>query len=250
MFNPAYLEAFEHYHMLDIYGLLYIYDTDNIKLDKVGDGWYITYDNSRFEIGPYYIDKHGYKHKLEDVHLSDYTQLSDVYVLQGTEHLHYKYNEQDIYDISSDMYYYPSVNIKYPYTPGTYLESLGFEKGLRTGSYFEKMFDNTNYYTFRIDKPKEVANKIGNVSILIQGKDLEVALAYEDYVISGAEAKYDYSDKRNFEYLQFVSDNQCSSYYEVEDSFLDECNDIEDAINMIADSQELPISAFGADASI
>ena len=63
-----------------------------------------------------------------------------------------------IYDISSDMYYYPSVNIKYPYSPGSYLASLGYERELRTGSYYSNIFDGTNFYTFEIDDPVEIAN--------------------------------------------------------------------------------------------
>lgn len=138
--------------------MVHILDYRCSPIDKVGDNWYITYDKSRFEIGPYYIDSNGSMHMLSDVDFNDYDALSDVYVLKDTSRLHFKYDEQSIYGIEDDMYYYPSVNIKYPYSPGSYLESLGFKDQLRTGSYFSNAFDSSNYYVFRLDDPQEIAN--------------------------------------------------------------------------------------------
>lgn len=37
LFNPSYLEAFNNYHLLDIYGLIYVNDIDFPIFDKVGD---------------------------------------------------------------------------------------------------------------------------------------------------------------------------------------------------------------------
>ena len=56
LFNPSYLEAFNSYHMFDIYGIVYLHDLDNPYIDKSGDGWSITYGKSRLDIGPYYFD--------------------------------------------------------------------------------------------------------------------------------------------------------------------------------------------------
>ncbi len=64
---------------------------------------------------------------LSDVNFNDYDALADAYVVKGVGKLHFKYDEESVYDITDDMYYYPSVNIKYPYSPGSYLESLGFK---------------------------------------------------------------------------------------------------------------------------
>lgn len=124
-----------------------------------------------------------------------------MYVLKGPDRLHFKYDEEMIFDISSDLYYYPSINIKYPYTPGTYLQSLGYENELRTGSFFANVFDDGNYYVFRIDNAKDIADKIGNVSIGIQARDMNVLMAFEDYLSSEASDMYDAADPRNFEFL-------------------------------------------------
>lgn len=248
LFNPTYLEVFNNYHLFDTYGLIYTNDIDHPIVDKVGDNWYISYDKSRFAIHPYYIDQNGFKCMLSDVDFNEEDALSDVYVLKSYDRLHFKYNEEMIYDISSDMYYYPSINIKYPYSPGSYLEQLGFKNELRSGSFFSNAFDDTNYYSFRIDDPAEIADLIGNVSIGIEARDLEIITVFEDYISSDALNKYDYLDTRNFEHLQFFNISDDTSYdwkhpvtEILDDSKVLTCDDLEKAIDKLG-TDEIPTS--------
>ena len=88
---------------------------------------------------------------------------------------------------------------------------------------------------FRIDDPTDIANRIGRVSIAVEAKDTETALAFEDYVSSGDINKYDDSDIRNFEHLQFVTAEGKSMPASIElspdeEARVLECADIEEGM--------------------
>lgn len=192
---------------------------------------------------------------LSDVDFNDEDALSGAYVLKGWDRLHFKYDEQMIYDISSDLYYYPSVNIKYPYSPGTYLESLGYENELRPGSYYSNAFNGQDYYVFRIDDPAKLAAQLGKVSIGIEGV-AEAFIADEDYIETGDINKYDYADPRNFEHLLFFVCSALTADYppssvqeEFDDDVVLSCEDIEEAIEKLAtDEIPMPVNAAACDA--
>lgn len=235
LFNPTYLEAFNKYHLFDIYGVIFVNDLNNPIVDKVGENWYISYGKERFSIGPYYIDKKGHKHALSSIDFNDQNALSDTYIVQSYDKLNFKYDEQMIYDITSDMYYYPSVNVKYPYTPGTYLQDSGYVQQF-DGSMLDDVFDESNYYVFRIDDPTSMANKIGNVSIGIEAREAEVWMAFEDYISEEADTYYDYEDPRNLKYLQFIADeagyNELTSI-DIDEDEVAQCDDIQSAIELV-----------------
>ena len=91
-------------------------------------GWGICYDKSKYKheelsdlLKSYYVTESGHKQWLADVELSNYNALSDVYILNGIDRLGFKVDEEIYFDISSDLYWYPTLNISYPRTPADYI---------------------------------------------------------------------------------------------------------------------------------
>lgn len=99
------LQLFNYMHYLDAYGMIIS-----------GSGGSEYYDGNKYV-------------PLSSVQLSDYWHLSDVYVLSGNEHLAFKWDEEFRYELSSPMYFYPTLNRKYPFTPAQYMsDSISISK--------------------------------------------------------------------------------------------------------------------------
>jgi len=130
--NPYDLTMFKYYHYLDAYGAVNCkYLVEN--LDKLGQpddgrGWGIYYDPSIAELDKYkdptmsfFVDDAGLTTWLKEIELSDYRFLSDIYVLSGYEALGFKYDEELRFALSSDLYYYPTMNLSYPKQAADYV---------------------------------------------------------------------------------------------------------------------------------
>lgn len=97
MFNPNDLAIFDSYHYLDVYGMvnlvygakvspLIIHEYDRQDVD-MGD-WGIYYDRNKKDyretqnqIERFFYDVNNNIIDLDEIHLSDYSYLSDVYCL-------------------------------------------------------------------------------------------------------------------------------------------------------------------------
>lgn len=127
LYNTHDLTMFKYYHMLDAHGAvnckyLSTLVEDTSLLDKDHGSWGIVYNKDKYAkynelsdlLRSYYIDSSGGKNYLNDIELSDYDYLSDVYILQGNKRLSFKYDEELRFDLSNDLYYYPTLNLHYP----------------------------------------------------------------------------------------------------------------------------------------
>ena len=93
-----------------------------------GRGWGIYYDPSKIDLDKYLddtksfiVDDSGLTTFLKDLELSDYNYLSDIYVLSGYKGLGFKYDEELRFAVSSDLYYYPTMNLSYPKQAADYV---------------------------------------------------------------------------------------------------------------------------------
>jgi hypothetical protein len=71
----------------------------------------------------YFEDDSGLVTWLRDIELSAYDHLSDIYVLSGYKNLGFKYDEELRFATSSDLYYYPTMNLSYPKQAADYVQS-------------------------------------------------------------------------------------------------------------------------------
>lgn len=110
---------------------------------------------------------------IEDIHLSDYSYLSDVYCLQGEDRLAFKYADQDYFTVvESQDYYFPTLNWKYPKTIAmTLWDQLQKQIGgdllhgyNMAGEIYDKSrIDRT--FIIQMDDPEYIADMVGNVAI-------------------------------------------------------------------------------------
>lgn len=112
-------------------------------------------------------------------------------------------------DIDNELYYYPTLNIKYPKNPGNYIRpgrpynvlDLDSDSRFQDLGLMDRIFDGNNMYVFRLDGGMEIANNIGHVDIPVMFNDEECCLAYEDYYDGGDDGvvncnRYDVVDPR------------------------------------------------------
>jgi hypothetical protein len=132
----------------------------------------------------YFVDDAGLTTWLKEIELSDYRFLSDIYVLSGYEALGFKYDEELRFALSSDLYYYPTMNLSYPKQAADY---VSYGKMVSKGtsgelSVLKKLFDVTNLFVVDLDDPKRIADKIGNVAIPAIINNVDDARAFEDWL--------------------------------------------------------------------
>lgn len=229
LFNSHDLTLFKYYHMLDAHGAIqctyleqYL-ENPNIEFD----GWGIAYDQSKYGhnqlsdlMKSYYFNASGHKEWLADIELSNYDALSDVYVLNGTNRLGFKVDEEIYFDISSDLYWYPTLNISYPRMAGEYIVmDQSFQRQDSTDlNILGKIYDNYNMFIIDIDNPYEVLQNIGQVDIPLIYNDVDDVRVYEDYLDSDMAngipnyEKYDIGDSRLLEFAHVVSQNISNTY--------------------------------------
>lgn len=148
LMNDRDLTMFKYYHYLDAYGLYISAETFDYSMyeDKVGDGYSITYDkefiNSKLSAGlwNFYYDKYGRKQYLRDINLEDYNYLSDIEVLQGYKKAIFKYDEELHFDSTDENFYYPTINLKYPHTFGSYAKENAVDMDYAEGVNLTNIF--------------------------------------------------------------------------------------------------------------
>ena len=220
-FNDKDLTLFKYYHLLDAHGAINcLYIEEAIQPNNIDfDGWGIYYDSSIRKqdelsdlLRSFYLNKYGGKQYLSDIELSSYDALSDVYVFNGIHRLGFKYDEELHFDLSSKLYYYPTLNISYPQTPGTYIiGDQSFTKDDQTNlSILDQVFDEYNLFTIDIDDPLKLVNTIGKIDIPIIYNDVNDVRAFEDWLDDGPDGipnykKYDAGDTRAYQYMHFFS---------------------------------------------
>lgn len=194
IFNDNDITQFEDYHMFDVYGFINVargknfnpYEISYKDIPDDGKGWGINYSSNNQNISGsewiYYINKDGKIRLLKDVHLSDYTNLSDVYVYQGNDKLSFKYDEQDYFKYGDDLYYFPTLNTKYPRTVGNsvYMKS---HNNIALWNNADQIFDDGNLFIFDMVDSKHIADNIGYVDIPIDSNNSNCLKVVEDYVV-------------------------------------------------------------------
>ena len=193
--NPYDLTMFKYYHYLDAYGAVnckyLIENLDTFRQADNGRGWGIYYDPSIAELDKYkdptmsyFVDDAGLTTWLKEIELSDYRFLSDIYVLSGYEALGFKYDEELRFAVSSDLYYYPTMNLSYPKQAADYVQYGKMIAKSTSGelSILKSLFDESNLFIVDLDDPKRISDKIGNVAIPVMINNVDDARAFEDWL--------------------------------------------------------------------
>lgn len=127
---------FKYYHLFDAYGVarcdILASRPELLGQPDDGRGWGIYIDPTKVDLekfkdkqASYVVDDTGLTTFLKDIELSDYSYLSDIYALSGYQGLGFKYDEELRFAVSSDLYYYPTMNLSYPKQAADYLASNG-----------------------------------------------------------------------------------------------------------------------------
>lgn len=226
LFNDNDITLFEKYHILDPYGFVSILSASKDQIRRVvrgienspddGRGWGVYYSipETSSDISTqicaycyYAMDgkKAGFMDELE---LSDYRDLSDVYVFQGEDRLAFKYSEENIFGFGSQNYYFPVLNRQYP---KTWAKSIS-EKSERNLVRIEENqlgFDPDNTYVLTMEDPAGIANLLGDVVIETQRDDSGTVMVYEDFLEYDESAgmnnyqMYSATDARNAPWVQY-----------------------------------------------
>ena len=215
--NPKDLTMFKYYHLLDAYGAVncrfLVESGKEIDLPDDGRGWGIYYDKAKIfdgtslsSVESYYTKGSNLKTWLKNIELSDYDYLSDVYVLAGYKGLGFKYDEELRFDVSSDLYYYPTMNLKYPKNiAGQIASNLNYSSNGNL-SVLEEVFGEHNLFILDLEDPNAIADKIGKVSIPTLVNDIEDVRVFEDWLDYGTD---NLSDLHNYEIFSTDDSQVC-----------------------------------------
>ena len=251
--NPYDLTMFKYYHFLDAYGAVncgfLATRPDFIGKPDDGRGWGIYYDPSKIDLDKYLddtksfiVDDSGLTTFLKDIELSDYNYLSDIYVLSGYKGLGFKYDEELRFAVSSDLYYYPTMNLSYPKQAADYVQAGQLVAGSSIGelSVLKSIYDGTNLFVLDLDDPKAIADKLGKIAIPVSINNVDDLRAYEDwldtssfistFIEDGVEKTteiemkfseiYDASDPRAFKWLRYASEVKSTGSELTSDGYL------------------------------
>lgn len=219
------LDVFNYFHYLDTYGVLRVidrfstYEDLNEYMEKHGPGWTIYYSGHQFteeeliaRLKTYYEYK-GRMVPLSQVDLSQFDDLKDVYIVQGSRRLQFKLDEDFRYELHHPGYFYPSLNAKFPVTPAQYAaRSTTFRENGIT-DILTDVFGQGNLFMLDMEDPQAVMSSIGRIDIPVRHFDSECILAYEDYTDESDQGirncnLYDVSDPRSLRFIQFIADAQ------------------------------------------
>lgn len=202
LFNDSDISLFEKYHVFDPYGFLCILSASKDQIRRIargiendpddGRGWGIYYripdpedEQEAQELVKeyvYWVQNGGTAGFMEDLQLSDFSDLSDVYVFQGWDRLSFKYSEENVFGFGSDQYYFPVTNRKYPKTLAKAVRERA-EKNLMTVEESKLGFRGDNTYVLTMDDPEEIASRLGDVVFGIdRANDEQTVVVYEDYL--------------------------------------------------------------------
>ena len=154
-----------------------------------------------------------YREYLKDIELSNYRYLSDVYVLNtfdqfispsnplSSYRLSFKYDEELRYFvISDDLYYYPSLNRKYPSKPSDYYNENKFQvNNTENAAKLYDIFDSSNLFVIQLDDDSVFKN-LGQVDIPIFQNSGESIRVYEDFDIT----KFSTKDPNFYQYVHMT----------------------------------------------
>lgn len=154
-----------------------------------------------------------YREYLKDIELSNYRYLSDVYVLNtfdqfispsnplSSYRLSFKYDEELRYFvISDDLYYYPSLNRKYPSKPSDYYNENKFQvNNTENAAKIYDIFDSSNLFIIQLDDDSVFKN-LGQVDIPIFQNSGESIRVYEDFDIT----KFSTRDPNFYQYVHMT----------------------------------------------
>lgn len=231
LYNTHDLTMFKYYHMLDAHGAVNCRYLSTLveDIDEDYGSWGIVYNKDKYAkynelsdlLRSYYVDPSGGKTYLNDIELSDYDYLSDVYILQGNKRLGFKYDEELRFDLSNDLYYYPTLNLHYPTRAVDFIAYGGAFSFASTGNAaaMADMFNCYNLFIIDLDSPQDVLSSIGQVDIPIIYNDVDDIRAYEDYLSMTVDddeegkaissvpnyLRYDSGDPRAYRYVHFTS---------------------------------------------
>lgn len=203
---------------------------------------------------------------LKDLRLEDYDFLSDVYVLgvgadesapltnqygtiqfemgkeyRGHNRLQYKYDEELRFSLDNDLYYYPTLNFKYPRTAGQYVDDA---RRKQNTSPLDGVFTMDNVYAIQLMDAVAALSDVEQVDIPILYASTECYHAYEDFLAaddSGAPnyEKYDVADPRTFQFVAFTekqAGTAAGSQVTVDDELL-KVKDDEQIADIVAQAQ-------------
>lgn len=240
LFNVHDLSIFKYCHMLDAHGVVQCkYLEEYLESPDIDfDGWGICYDKTKYKheelsdlLKSYYITESGHKQWLADVELSNYDALSDVYILNGTNRLGFKVDEEIYFDISSDLYWYPTLNISYPRTAADYIaHNSTFQNTDATDlNILSGIYNDYNMFIIDVDDPNELVQNIGQVDIPLMFDDSDDIRVFEDFLDIDEQGipnyeKFDNGDSRLLEFVHATSDNMPKQYSY--DNILDVADDI------------------------
>lgn len=190
--NPNDLTMFKYYHLFDAYGILNAKSPNvtreifKLENNNPNQGWNVYYGPTAAanvkNAQSYFEDVNGLDIWLKDIQLENYDYLSDIYIFQGYEGLGFKYDEELKFSISSDLYYYPTMNLAYPKQAGDIVD-----RGKLTNrnsallSILTNIYNEKNLFVINLLDPIKIANKIGQVAIPILINDIDDIRAYEDW---------------------------------------------------------------------
>lgn len=225
LFNDNNITLFEKYHILDPYGFVSILSASKEQILNIyqgmqdnpddGRGWGIYYTIPEETVTPlvksycYYILSNGTPGFMDELQLSDYSDLSDVYVFQDSDRLSFKYSEEHMFGFGDDNYYFPVLNRKYPKTWAKTVQE-NVEKNLVTMEENQIGFNSENTYVVTMEDPDVIANSLGDVVIGIQRDNVGTMMVYEDFLDYDEQAgmcnneKYFSGDARNAPWVQFT----------------------------------------------
>lgn len=147
--------------------------------------------------------------RLSAIELSDYSYLSDIYILDNYDgncvkddyKLAFKYDDELRYFLlSDDTYYFPSLNKVYPKRLADYFSTDRFKE--ENYNNLSNIFNQQNLFILQLDDYNLLDN-IGKVSIPLKLNNNKTLRVYEDY----SELKYDISDPRFYEYVHITVDD-------------------------------------------
>lgn len=67
-------------------------------------------------------------------------------MLQGYKKAIFKYDEELHFDLSDENFYYPTINLKYPKTLGSYMSDRAIDMNFTEGVNLTTIFDNRELF--------------------------------------------------------------------------------------------------------
>lgn len=249
LFNTNDLHMFEYYHYLDNGCVNLLDNAINIPEDYGARGWKFIYDRSRYSedyvlsaARAFYRDTNGKKVHLEDISLSDYYFLSDVYILQGNNRLSFKYDETDIFDFDNENYYFPTLNTKYPKSNGEAAYNIISNTSKVNNAALSDIFDDDNKFIMDMYDRYDISKMMTTVDIPVNVENDDGLMIFEkyteftdDYCLSDDFLKYSPDDSRTLGYAIF---DEKYTYNPPERSSADIEEAFDNSVSTIIDTEE------------